>query len=164
MHTLALLPLLVTTAVAQDLDRFAADLGSPEFEVREAAQSRLASSGRTAIPSLRRAAAAPDPEIARRARAALEQIEWPALRTIRAWTRMPLEVESVGRHAPGWRAFLVPGGSFRVVLIRRGDPRLRLVDSPELLAGLARLRPRTFEEYRLAEAMRRELGVFPDGC
>lgn len=79
MRTAALL--FALTAVAADPPRPTPDdlvrrLGDPTYSVREAATAELWAAGRGAIPALRRAAADPSPEVARRALSVLDRFDW----------------------------------------------------------------------------------------
>lgn len=61
--------------VEAKIDKAAADLGSPEFRAREAAEQTLADLGHFAIPALKRAVKSDDPEVMRRAKAVLKVVE-----------------------------------------------------------------------------------------
>lgn len=61
------------------LDELVADLGSPVFAAREAAQRALWLRGEEAIPALEKAARGEDPEAARRAKELLDKFAWGIL-------------------------------------------------------------------------------------
>lgn len=59
---------------APEIDRWIRDLGSEEYEVREAATQALVEAGHAAVPALARAASSGDPEVATRAFVALKAV------------------------------------------------------------------------------------------
>lgn len=63
----------------QDVDVLIERLGAPTFEARRQAVDDLVRRGKAAVPALRRAAESPDPEVAARAREALERIRFGGL-------------------------------------------------------------------------------------
>jgi HEAT repeat protein len=69
----------LTAADRADLDRLIRQLGSDNFDEREAASKRLPEYGTTALPALRTAANDADAERARRAREAADRIEETAV-------------------------------------------------------------------------------------
>ncbi|HEX4612644.1 MAG TPA: tetratricopeptide repeat protein [Urbifossiella sp.] len=73
--------LFALAAVAADPPRPSPDdlirrLSDPSYTVREKATADLWTAGRPAIPALRKAAADPSPEVARRARGVLDRFDW----------------------------------------------------------------------------------------
>jgi hypothetical protein len=72
--SLAVLPLAgvagetkVPAPSAEQLERWARDLGSDDFQLREEAQKNLAAAGEAAVPALKKAAKSDDPEVRLRA-------------------------------------------------------------------------------------------------
>jgi hypothetical protein len=63
-----------------EIERLIKELGDDSFEVREAAGRRLAEIGAPALPALRKAADAADPEVRNRARRLVETLEPPVAR------------------------------------------------------------------------------------
>ena len=59
---------------ASDIDQAIKDLGNHDYRVREHATRTLWAAGEAAVPALKRAAEAGDPEVGRRARAILSNI------------------------------------------------------------------------------------------
>jgi len=78
--TATVLLFAVATAVADpprpSPEELARKLGDPSFAVREKATAALWASGKAAVPALRKAAADPSPEVARRARGVLNRFDW----------------------------------------------------------------------------------------
>ncbi len=79
--TTAIVLLFAVAAAAADPPRptpeeLARKLGDPSFAVREKATAALWASGKAAVPALRKAAADPSPEVARRARGVLGRFDW----------------------------------------------------------------------------------------
>ncbi len=168
---LAIVPFLLVPALVQDVDRLIDDLGSHDFEAREAAQDRLASAGRLAVPALRRAARSVDPEVRLRAALALEEVEWPALRALRRASRSAIEVTLPVAYAPDWRVYLVSGAPSRAVIVRRRDPSIVALDEGNLRRLLAAWLPRNLVESELVYSILIELGrnaklygVYPGHC
>jgi len=58
------------------VDELIRDLGSPLFSIRERAEDQLWRRGKAAVPALEKAAADPNPEVARRAGAVLSRFGW----------------------------------------------------------------------------------------
>ncbi len=60
---------------AEEIERLVKQLGSDSFREREAAMESIRRFGKTALPALRKAQSSSDPEIRRRAKLLLDQIE-----------------------------------------------------------------------------------------
>jgi HEAT repeat protein len=68
-------------ASQKDIKRLIDQLGSDRFKDREQATHGLSKIGKSALPSLKEATKSPDPEVRRRARRLVEQIEPTAVRS-----------------------------------------------------------------------------------
>jgi hypothetical protein len=75
MRVLFLL-LFPVVALQDDVSSLVQKLGSDELEARNAAENKLVEIGEKARPALREALASKDNEVARRAKSALERIDW----------------------------------------------------------------------------------------
>ncbi|QDU22243.1 tetratricopeptide repeat protein [Urbifossiella limnaea] len=137
MRTATVVALLIAASAAADPPRATPEelvglLGDPSFAVREKATAALWAAGKDAAPALRKAAADPRPEVARRARGVLARFEWfdypDTPPDVRAALRRFLDATGRERHA----AFadlvaLSPSGraAGRAVLDNALDPAVR---------------------------------------
>jgi uncharacterized protein (TIGR03067 family) len=93
---------------AAEIDQLVRQLGSPQFEEREAAVRRLEDVGEPALEPLRKAMSSMDPEVRRRARALVESIE------SRDYQKLVGTWECVPEGSPR----LVVGDGGRIVFVR----------------------------------------------
>ncbi len=130
--------LLALALLLQDVDALIRRLGSEAFAERQQAVEDLVARGRPALQALRQAAASADPEVAWRAREALDRIGGGGFFDGRRGGTGDLEVEGAVRAALGWlERHQEPDGGWRARGACSGCPGPSTAGAEAGFTGLA---------------------------